>query len=108
MRSFTGGQASAYASKMAERDAFPDLPPRMSPEEHWSENEAVRVERLRADAKRPLGVNLAAGLALSEFLTSFAGSLDHLLAMKRAADRPGDRIDIEALEAAHSGPGPDE
>ncbi|CAN5150348.1 hypothetical protein BH24ACT23_BH24ACT23_09750 [soil metagenome] len=28
-------------------------------------------------------------------------SLDHLLAMKRAADRPMDRLDIEALEIAH-------
>jgi hypothetical protein len=29
-------------------------------------------------------------------------SLRHLLAMKRAADRPMDRIDIEALEAGHA------
>ncbi len=47
----------------------------MSAEEHWQENEAVRVRRLRRDARRPLGVNLAEGLALSEFLTAFAGTL---------------------------------
>lgn len=28
-------------------------------------------------------------------------SLEHLLAMKRAADRPMDRLDVEALELAH-------
>lgn len=31
-------------------------------------------------------------------------SMEDLLAMKRAADRPTDRIDIEALEIAHSEP----
>lgn len=30
-------------------------------------------------------------------------SLDHLLAMKRASERPRDRDDLEALEAAHEG-----
>lgn len=34
-------------------------------------------------------------------------SLDHLLAMKRAADRPSDRIDLDALEAAHGESSPD-
>jgi predicted nucleotidyltransferase len=29
-------------------------------------------------------------------------SLDHLLAMKRASDRPRDRDDLEALEAAQN------
>lgn len=32
-------------------------------------------------------------------------SLQHLLAMKRASDRPRDRDDVEALEAAQSRPG---
>ncbi|MGI8460676.1 MAG: nucleotidyltransferase [Solirubrobacterales bacterium] len=35
-------------------------------------------------------------------------SLEDLLAMKRAADRAIDRADIEALEIAHSEPGPEE
>lgn len=35
-------------------------------------------------------------------------SLEHLLAMKRAADRPLDRIDIEALEMGHGKPTEDE
>jgi len=39
----------------------------------WRDNEVARLRRLREDAKRPLGVNLAAGLALSEFLLSFKG-----------------------------------
>jgi hypothetical protein len=30
-------------------------------------------------------------------------SLDHLLAMKRASERPRDRDDLEALEAAQDG-----
>lgn len=30
-------------------------------------------------------------------------SLEHLLAMKRASDRPRDRDDLEALEAAQEG-----
>ncbi len=47
----------------------------MSSEEHWRENELVRIQRLRENAKRPLGVNLIEGLALSEFLASFAGTL---------------------------------
>lgn len=33
-------------------------------------------------------------------------SLDHLLSMKRASDRPRDHDDVEALEAAHSAEGP--
>lgn len=39
----------------------------------WRDNELARRRRLREDAKRPLGVNLAAGLAFSEFLLSFKG-----------------------------------
>ena len=41
----------------------------------WRDNELARRRRIRADARRPLGVNLAEGLALSEYLSTFAGSL---------------------------------
>jgi hypothetical protein len=41
---------------------------------HWELNEVVRRRRLREDAARSLAVNLAEGLALSEFLSSFAGA----------------------------------
>lgn len=36
--------------------------------------EAVRVQRLREDAKRPISVNLAEGIALSHKLMRFAGT----------------------------------
>jgi len=36
--------------------------------------EAVRVMRLREDARRPLSVNLAEGIALSHTLMRFVGS----------------------------------
>lgn len=36
--------------------------------------EAVRVQRLREDAQRPMSVNLAEGIALSHKLMRFAGS----------------------------------
>lgn len=39
----------------------------------WRDNELARRRRLRAAARRPLGVNLAEGLALSEFFLSFVG-----------------------------------
>lgn len=45
-----------------------------SPEEHWRDNELERVRKIRADAKRPLGINLAEGLALSEYLAAFRGA----------------------------------
>ena len=37
-------------------------------------NEAERVRRLREDARRPLSVNLAEGIALSHKLMRFAGA----------------------------------
>ncbi|MGH2955622.1 MAG: hypothetical protein ACRDL6_01315 [Solirubrobacterales bacterium] len=43
----------------------------------WGENERAAKQRIRDDAKRPLGVNLAEGLALSEFLLSFTGTLSY-------------------------------
>ncbi len=36
--------------------------------------EAVRVKRLREDARRPISVNLAEGIALSHKLMRFAGA----------------------------------
>lgn len=40
----------------------------------WELNEAVRARRVRDDAKRPMAVNLAEGLALSEFMSRFKGA----------------------------------
>lgn len=50
--------------------------------------EAVRLQRLREDAQRPMSVNLAEGIALSHKLLSFAGSA-------RGTDRTGPE-DLEA------------
>ncbi|HEX6666849.1 MAG TPA: hypothetical protein VF081_09670 [Solirubrobacterales bacterium] len=36
--------------------------------------EAVRVQRLREDARRPISVNLAEGIALSHKLMQFTGA----------------------------------
>lgn len=44
------------------------------PQDPWRVNEEVRRRRLREDARRPLSVNLAETIALSEFLATFAGS----------------------------------
>jgi hypothetical protein len=43
-------------------------------EDPWRGNEESRRRQVREDARRPLAVNLAEGLALSEFLSSFTGS----------------------------------
>jgi hypothetical protein len=40
----------------------------------WRDNEKARLRQVREDARRPLAVNLAEGLALSEFLATFTGS----------------------------------
>jgi hypothetical protein len=40
----------------------------------WRANEEARRRQLREDGRRPLAVNLAEGLALSEFLSTFTGS----------------------------------
>jgi hypothetical protein len=37
----------------------------------WRANEESRRRQLREDGRRPLAVNLAEGLALSEFLSTF-------------------------------------
>jgi hypothetical protein len=43
----------------------------------WRLNEESRRRQLREDGRRPLSVNLAEGLALSEFLSTFTGSARH-------------------------------
>jgi hypothetical protein len=43
-------------------------------EDPWRANEESRRRQLREDGQRPLAVNLAEGLALSEFLSTFTGS----------------------------------
>jgi hypothetical protein len=40
----------------------------------WRANEEARRRRLREDGRRPLAVNLAEGLALTEYLSRFTGS----------------------------------
>ncbi len=44
----------------------------------WRVNEEARRRRLREDGRRSLAVNLAEGLALTEYLSRFTGSArDH-------------------------------
>jgi len=40
----------------------------------WQANEEARRRQVREDSRRPLAVNLAEGLALSEYLSRFTGS----------------------------------
>ncbi|HSC20610.1 MAG TPA: hypothetical protein VLC07_02680 [Solirubrobacterales bacterium] len=40
----------------------------------WYANEKARRRQVREDARRPLAVNLAEGLGLSEFLSTFTGA----------------------------------
>lgn len=40
----------------------------------WSDNEDSRRRQLREDGRRSLAENLAEGLALSEFLSTFTGA----------------------------------
>jgi len=56
-----------------------DMPPvklaaKLRREDPWRANEEARRRQLREDGRRPLSVNLAEGLALSEFLSTFTGS----------------------------------
>ena len=44
------------------------------PSDPWRPNEEARRQQLREDGRRSLAVNLAEGLALSEFLSTFTGS----------------------------------
>jgi hypothetical protein len=49
-------------------------PESRSPADPWRANEQARRRHLREDGRRALAVNLAEGLALSEFLSTFTGS----------------------------------
>jgi hypothetical protein len=40
----------------------------------WRDNEEARRRQLREDGQRTLAVNLAEGLALTEFLSTFTGA----------------------------------
>jgi hypothetical protein len=48
--------------------------PKTSRRDPWRANEEARRRQLREDGRRPLSQNLAEGLALSEFLSTFTGS----------------------------------
>jgi len=63
------GLAGRYSPGMAE-EVRPAIPPKGDP---WRDNELERRRRIREDAKRPPAVNLAEAMALSEYLSSFAG-----------------------------------
>ena len=47
---------------------------RQADDRPWDDNDASRRRQLREDAARPLAENLAEGLALSEFLSTFTGA----------------------------------
>jgi hypothetical protein len=49
-------------------------PQRKEKGDPWRLNEEARRRQLREDGRRSLAVNLAEGLALSEFLSTFTGS----------------------------------
>jgi len=55
--------------------SVPPLKPELKsrPEDPWRANEQARRRQLREDGRRPLAVNLAEALALSEFLSTFTG-----------------------------------
>ncbi len=52
----------------------PPKPPEAAGANGRELDELVRLRRLREQARRPLAVNLAEGIALSEFLSSFTGA----------------------------------
>lgn len=47
--------------------------PDQAPKDPAAAAEAVRIQRLREDAQRPMSVNLAEGIALSHQLMQFVG-----------------------------------
>lgn len=58
--------AASISPKMKEREK--------APSSAAASAEAVRVQRLREDAQRPISVNLAEGIALSHKLMRFTGA----------------------------------
>jgi hypothetical protein len=52
----------------------PGKPKPQPQEDPWRANEESRRRQVREDARRQLSKNLAEGLALSEFLSTFTGS----------------------------------
>jgi hypothetical protein len=48
--------------------------PAKMPSSAAAKGEAIRVQRLREDAQRPMSVNLAEGIALSHKLMRFTGA----------------------------------
>jgi hypothetical protein len=55
-------------------DMAPIRQPGVASKDAAAEAEAVRRQRLREDAKRPMSVNLAEGIALSHQLMRFTGA----------------------------------
>jgi hypothetical protein len=55
--------------KTADEQGFP-----IDSKSDWRDNEESRRRQLREDAGRSLAENLAEGLALSEFLSTFTGA----------------------------------
>jgi len=53
------------------QDIVTPVPPKGDP---WRDNELVRRARIREDAERPMSVNLAEAISLSEFLCKLAGA----------------------------------
>ena len=62
----------SYSSVVEKREQQVEIDQARNDE--WRGNDEARLRRLREDGRRPLGVNLSEGLALSEFLSGFTGS----------------------------------
>jgi hypothetical protein len=57
-----------------QNESSPRTNPESSAADPWRINDEARRRQLREDGRRSLAVNLAEGLALSEFLSTFTGS----------------------------------
>jgi hypothetical protein len=64
----------AYILGVHESEHHPSPAPRPASDKAWELNESVRRRRLREQGQRPLSENLAEGIALSEFLSTFTGA----------------------------------